>query len=135
MATLPTLPPLDGSLYLLPDLVDFNAEHNPDRPWAVFPKPDGSSEIASVTFSEFAKASHRVAHTARPLGAEHEGRDGEVVALVLQTDSILYIALLAGLIRAGLVVRHIATSLAPLISTTLSTNSRSQYPRETLLLR
>ncbi|KAJ3555784.1 hypothetical protein NM688_g2384 [Phlebia brevispora] len=102
MSTLPLFPPLDGSLNLLPGLVDWQAEHNPDRPWAIFPTPD-SQATTSVSFAEFAKASHRVAHAARPITQRADGRDGEVVAVLLQTDSILYIAVLAGLLRAGLV--------------------------------
>lgn len=116
MPSLPTFPPLDGTLTLLPGLVDFQAEHNPDLPWAKFPSPDSPTEIISVSFSEYAKASHRVAHAARPLGDGFEGRDGEVVAVLLQTDSLLYLAVLAGLARAGLVVRHIR-AFPPIMST------------------
>ena len=113
MAATSAFPPLDGSLNLLPGLLDWQAAHNPDRQWAVFPSPNSPSGTASISFSEYAKASHRVAHAARPVKQVNDGRHGQVVAVLIQTDSLLYLAVLAGLLRAGLVVRCILYSRDP----------------------
>ena len=104
MAFIQKLPPLDGSLNVLPGFVDFHAEHNPFDPWVKFPSRSEAGKVDCLTFQDFAEATHRVAHAMRPVGT---GRNGEVVAIVINCDAILYLALLAGLIRAGLVVRDV----------------------------
>ena len=101
MSDSPVLPPIDGSIpNVLPDLIDFHAEHNAERPWA-FLASDAESPIATVSFLEFAKATHRVAHALRP---NRTGPEREIVALLINCDNVMYLALLAGMIRAGLVV-------------------------------
>ncbi|CAL1703594.1 unnamed protein product [Somion occarium] len=94
------LPPLDGSITVLPGFVDFHAEHNPSRPWVKFPSAEHPGESTSVSFLEFAKATHSIAHTLRP---GRTGDDGEIVAVLIHCDNILYLALLAGMVRAGLI--------------------------------
>ncbi|PCH35038.1 acetyl-CoA synthetase-like protein, partial [Wolfiporia cocos MD-104 SS10] len=97
----PVLPPLDGSLSLIPGLVDFHAESNSTSPFFVFPFPDLSSDtLGSISFLEFAQATHRVAHSFRP---GRKGEEGAVIAIIVNCDTLLYHALVAGLIRAGLV--------------------------------
>lgn len=103
MTVTPTFPPLDGSIPVLPGFADFHAEHNPDLPWVVFPSPEDPTKTSSISFKQFAKATHRVAHAVRP--NRLEGKDGDVVGVVIHSDSILYIAVLVGLVRAGFVVR------------------------------
>lgn len=93
-------PPLDGSL-ILPEAVDFNAEHNPDVSVYVYAKDDGSDDIVEISQLEFSRACHRVAHTLRP---DREGVDGQVVAVIAVVDTILYQAIVVGIVRAGLVV-------------------------------
>ena len=95
-------PPLDGSIHELPGLVDFHAENNPDYPWVLLAMDtQAHASPKQITFLEFAKATHRVAHILRP---EDTGFEGEVVAVLVNCDTIIYLALLAGMIRAGLVV-------------------------------
>ncbi|KAH8102928.1 hypothetical protein BXZ70DRAFT_927267 [Cristinia sonorae] len=91
------LPPLDGSIPVLPGWVDFHAEYNPSSLWAVFPS-QGNTEVESITFFEYAQATHRVAHSLRP---NRSGKDGEIVAILIHCDSILYLALIVGMVRAG----------------------------------
>lgn len=93
------LPPLDGSRTVLPGLVDFNAENNPDSLFAAWPSSDAGT--TGISFSELADATHRIAHLLRP---GRQGQEGEVVAIVIHTDTILHCALFAGCVRAGLVV-------------------------------
>lgn len=99
----PLSPPLDGSIHVLPGLVDFHATHNADLPWALLAS-DAESPVSSVSFLEFAHATHRIAHALRPGRA---GAENEVVAILVNCDTILYLALVAGMVRAGLVVRDI----------------------------
>lgn len=96
------LPPLDGSIsHVLPGFVDFHAKYNPDRPCYVFPYPSlESDELRTTSYLEFAQATHRAAHHFRP---NREGPEGTVVALILNIDTLLYHAILVGLIRAGCV--------------------------------
>ena len=96
-----SLPPLDGTLPTLPDLADFHAKHNPDRPWFVFPSRDTPEQLVTITYRDMVQASHRVAHILRP---NREGLDREVVAVLLHTDTLLYNAVVLGLLRAGFVV-------------------------------
>ncbi|EKM52250.1 uncharacterized protein PHACADRAFT_211524 [Phanerochaete carnosa HHB-10118-sp] len=96
----PQLPPPDGSLPTLPQIADFHATHHPNSPWFLFPSKDSPQELVSVTYHEMVQASHRVAHIMRP---NREGPDGEVIALLLHTDTLLYVTVVHGLFRAGFV--------------------------------
>ncbi|GJE88919.1 acetyl-CoA synthetase-like protein [Phanerochaete sordida] len=92
---LPAFPPLDGSLPVIPGFIDFQAQHNGDRPWVLF--PSGSS-VDSVSYAEYCDATHRMAWALRPDGTR---ADGAVVAVIVHCDTVLYLALLSGLVRAG----------------------------------
>jgi len=94
-------PPLDGSLFF-PELLEYNAQHNPDHPFFVYPGGEGIGEIRKISHLEFHRACQRVAHSVRP-GRQGKGR--EVVAIVANCDTILYQALFMGVIYAGLIVR------------------------------
>ena len=93
-------PPLDGSL-LLPELLEFNAQHNPDVTFYVYDKP-GSSDLVSISHLDFYQASLRAAQKLRP---GHAGADKEVVALLGNFDALLFHTVFMGAIFAGLVVR------------------------------
>ncbi|KIP12189.1 hypothetical protein PHLGIDRAFT_371020 [Phlebiopsis gigantea 11061_1 CR5-6] len=95
-----TLPPLDGSLPTIPDVADYVASRSPDRPWFVFPSKDDPKESAQISCAEMVEASHRIAHILRP---GRKGPEREVIALLLNTDTVLYAAVLLGLLRAGFV--------------------------------
>ncbi|KAF7789161.1 hypothetical protein EIP86_000098 [Pleurotus ostreatoroseus] len=95
----PQLPPLDGSIPVLPGFLDFHAANNPDHPWALFPSVLGKGTQA-ISFSELAAATHRIAHAVRP---DREGVNGEVIALIIHCDTVLYVATLIGIVRAGFV--------------------------------
>lgn len=103
MSYKPLFPPLDGSVPPIPGFVDFQQKHNGDRPWILFPS---GATVSSISFSQFADATHRVAHAFAP---NMTRSNGEVVALIINCDTVLYVAMLAGLIRAGFVVRVYVT--------------------------
>lgn len=84
---------------MLPGFVDFHATHNADLPWALL-SAGPELPVQSVTFAQYARATHRIAHKLRP---ERAGKDKEVVAILINCDTILYLALIVGLVRAGLV--------------------------------
>lgn len=96
------IPPFDGSLTTLPEIADYIATGQyKDRPWFVFPARDAPQAPVELSFREVARASHRVAHIARPA---RDGPEREVVAMLLHTDTVLYVTALLGLFRAGFVV-------------------------------
>ncbi|KZT19320.1 acetyl-CoA synthetase-like protein [Neolentinus lepideus HHB14362 ss-1] len=95
----PAVPPLDGSLRVYPGFADFHHTHNPRRTCIQFARED-TGEIVRVTYAEFARASHRIA---RALRADGSLKTGEVVALIALCDTPMYMALLVGMTRAGLV--------------------------------
>nr|F8P9P5.2 RecName: Full=Adenylate-forming reductase Nps11; AltName: Full=Benzoic acid reductase; AltName: Full=Nonribosomal peptide synthase-like enzyme 11; Short=NRPS-like [Serpula lacrymans var. lacrymans S7.9]ANX99775.1 benzoic acid reductase [Serpula lacrymans] len=90
-------PPVDGSL-LFPEIIAFNAEHNSNVPFFVFPEDGSANGVVSISHLEFYRACHRVAHALRPNRA---GPDGEIIAIIAMTDTIQYFALLVGVIIAG----------------------------------
>ncbi|KIP07411.1 hypothetical protein PHLGIDRAFT_105771 [Phlebiopsis gigantea 11061_1 CR5-6] len=92
-----TFPPSDGSVSVIPGFVDFQAHHNADRPWVLFPS---GSPVGSISFREFADATHRVAHHFCP---DKRRVHGEVVALIINCDVVLYLAVVCGLVRAGFI--------------------------------
>jgi hypothetical protein len=62
------------------------------NPSDIYAHPE-SSEIVAITHLEFGRATHRAAHLMRP---NREGSDSEVVALIGQSDTISYHAILVG---------------------------------------
>ncbi|KAH9476002.1 putative NRPS-like protein biosynthetic cluster [Psilocybe cubensis] len=94
----PTAPPRDCSV-TLPEVVDFHIKNNPDYPVWIF-NEDGQSDITKVTYLEYGRACHRVAHKMRP---GRRGPEGELIAIVAFSDNLLYNAVSVGLIRAGMV--------------------------------
>lgn len=100
MSATPVFPPLDGSVPPLQGFVDFHARHNPDGEWARL-APEGDEPYIPVTWRQYANAINRVARVFRPDGTN---ANGELIAIVIHTDAILYLALILGLIRAGFIV-------------------------------
>ncbi|KAG0691850.1 putative aminoadipate reductase [Suillus ampliporus] len=92
-----TYPPLDGSLFL-PQLLEFNAQHNSDVTFFVYDKPE-SNELVSISHLDFYQACHRAAQEIRPGRA---GVDKEIVAVIGNADTLLYQTVFMGIIFAGL---------------------------------
>lgn len=97
-------PSLDGSI-TIPELLDFHSNHNAELPVYVF-SPDGTDETIEVSYLEFGRACERVAYALRPQ-TDALGGDKQVVAFIALADTIVYQAVTVGMMRAGLVVRHI----------------------------
>lgn len=94
----PECPPLDGS-FLFPDIIDFHMQRNAPLPIYVFPDTL-SGVLTYISYLEFGRATHRIAHALRP---GRIGMEGEVIAILVHTDTLLYTALIAGLMIAGFV--------------------------------
>ncbi|KAF7370103.1 Acetyl-CoA synthetase-like protein [Mycena sanguinolenta] len=89
-------PPLDCSLNLA-EIIDFHLAHESHSAMYAFADEDG--HITEVSHFEVARAAHRVAHLLRP---ERRGADGDVVAIVALADVLVYDAIVAGCLVAGL---------------------------------
>ncbi|KAJ3715279.1 hypothetical protein DFJ43DRAFT_1007325 [Lentinula guzmanii] len=87
----------DESQLNLPDLLDFNLKHNAAFPLYVYPSVD-SSTIVEIKMLEFVRAAHRIGNIV--LG---NSQPGDVVAIVANVDTILYTALITGIMKSGLV--------------------------------
>jgi len=92
-------PPTDGTI-TLPETIDFHRKYNPSLPIYVY-NEDGTSIITEITHLEYGRACDRVARHLQP-GRKVSQR--EVVAIVALADTLLYHALIVGVMRAGLIV-------------------------------
>jgi len=104
---------MDGSLPAVWGLLDWRGEHTPDDPWMTYPTSDSGSpeESASLTFSDGALASHRVAYGLRM--ARVSDQEGLVVAVLLNTDALHYALLLTGMMRAGMIPLPLSNKTPP----------------------
>lgn len=118
-------PPIDGSLSSLLEFADYQATHHGELPWLIYPAQPSSNNLAAVSFAEMVSASHRIAHAIRP---RQEGAEGRVMAVILHTDAVVYVAVLLGVLRAGFVVR---TPLKRPSTRANSRGSRIRYRRAT----
>ncbi|KAJ7446338.1 hypothetical protein FB451DRAFT_1055265 [Mycena latifolia] len=81
----------------------FYFQTDPTHPSFVYAKPDPSEEIVSITSLEFARATHRAAQVLRP----------NRVAILVLADTLLYQALIIGLMAANLVHFPISPRKSP----------------------
>lgn len=85
----------------LPRLLQFHYEHNPEQPLFIYDGHSDSDDLTEIKYLEFIRASHRASHLIRPPGS---GVNRQVVAVVALLDTLVYTAVVAGLMQAGLVV-------------------------------
>jgi acyl-CoA synthetase (AMP-forming)/AMP-acid ligase II len=83
------------------ELIDYYAEHNPDHSFNVFPGAADGDALSRISFLEFGRAAQRFARAIYP---DAPVKKREVVGLLVNADSIMWTAALAGLIRAGVTV-------------------------------
>ncbi|KAJ6613061.1 amp-CoA ligase [Mycena sp. CBHHK59/15] len=84
---------------LIPDVVTLNSETNPSGPFYVYLNPE-SNQIVTITHREFGRATHRAANILCPNG---QGPSSRVVAVIALSDTVLYHAILVGLMTADLI--------------------------------
>ncbi|KAG6902725.1 hypothetical protein C0995_012389 [Termitomyces sp. Mi166 len=109
MSDAPVIPALVET-FLISDALEFNMAHNAAQPFYIFADSSAPSGTRTITHLEFGRAAHRAAHLLRP---NRHGVDGEVVALILHADTVLYQATVAGLIVAGCVPLAISPRNSP----------------------
>ncbi|KAJ6611012.1 hypothetical protein B0H10DRAFT_1953401 [Mycena sp. CBHHK59/15] len=85
---------------LIPEAVTSNSQTNPGGLFYTFAELEPSTEVINITHLEFGRATHRAAQILRP---NREGSDGQVVAFIALSDTVLYHAILVGLITANLI--------------------------------
>ncbi|KAJ7604467.1 hypothetical protein FB45DRAFT_1070376 [Roridomyces roridus] len=93
----------------LPGLLSRNAEQRPQDPFYVYADVENDS-IVTITQLEFSCATHRAAHLLRP---NRSGQDGKVVAIIAESDTILYHAVFLGLMTANFVPFPISPRNSP----------------------
>ncbi|QRV80473.1 acetyl-CoA synthetase-like protein [Ceratobasidium sp. AG-Ba] len=115
-------PPTDGSVPLN-HIVDFHLRYNPQCPWVVLAATEDRPEVA-VTYEQLAHAVHRAAHIINPGASIPQGTN---VGILATADTIVYLTLILGISRAGLVPFPISprTQLAGI--THLLTKSHTPY--------
>ena len=97
-----TYPPSDIPLNIV-EVLDFHTKHNPSASIYTFSE-DGKPGHTEISFLEFGRAVHRVAHHIRPAGTTIVNR--ETIAFVALSDSLLYQAVTLGIAKAGYIVRR-----------------------------
>ncbi|KAF8193608.1 hypothetical protein K438DRAFT_1720091 [Mycena galopus ATCC 62051] len=93
----------------IPQVVAQNCEANPSGSFYIYAIP-GASETVTITHLEFGRATHRAASILRP---QREGSDGQVIAVLALADTVLYHALLVGLMAADLIPFPISPRNSP----------------------
>ncbi|KAF9018354.1 acetyl-CoA synthetase-like protein [Hymenopellis radicata] len=111
-------PPLDGSLSM-PEIIEWNGQHNRDHPVFVYPFGDA---IRSILWPEFSSAMKFVAHkiTSSCKITSDASEVAPVVAILASTDVISYQTLFFGIMRADCIPfpispRNSATAVAHLL--------------------
>jgi len=95
-----TYPSLELNSQLnLPDILDFNLTNNPNHPIFVFPNDASPGTLTEISMLEYVRACHRAGNAVRS-----STQPGDVIAVIANLDSIVYSALVVGIMKAGLVV-------------------------------
>ena len=122
------LPPTDGSVPF-ENIIDFHLEHNPKHTWAILAGIDENPSI-SINYEQFAYAVHRAAHIVNPNG---QVPSGTKIGILVSADSMVYIALILGAMRAGLVVSRKLIGPKQHIHINVQSHSRSHPERKLLV--
>jgi acyl-CoA synthetase (AMP-forming)/AMP-acid ligase II len=117
------LPPTDGSLPLN-SVVDFHLKHNPQHPWAILSATDDTPEV-TVTYAQLAHAVHHAAHIVNPNASLPQGTK---VGILATADTIVYLTLILGVLRAGLIVSLVLDTWIALICLYLAVPYFTSYP-------
>ncbi|KIK57240.1 hypothetical protein GYMLUDRAFT_229544 [Collybiopsis luxurians FD-317 M1] len=88
------------------DILDFNLEHNPSHTVFVFPNDAGG--LTKISMLEYVRACHRAGNYVRA-----STQPGDVIGVIANVDTIVYSALIVGMIKAGLVPFPISPRNSP----------------------
>ncbi|KAF7358663.1 Non-canonical non-ribosomal peptide synthetase FUB8 [Mycena sanguinolenta] len=93
----------------IPQVVAHNCEVNSSGSFYIYAEPS-SGELVTITQLEFGRATHRAA---RLVQHHSESSDGQVVAIIALSDTVLYHAVLVGLMTAKLIPFPISPRNSP----------------------
>ncbi|KAI3612070.1 nonribosomal peptide synthetase [Moniliophthora roreri] len=93
-----------GVLYAYPPASSFDTKVQA-RPLPV--------EYDEITYLEFGRAVHRAAHLVRPKPSPNDGSDGQVIAILAYSDTLVYNTVIMGLMTANLVPLPISPRNSP----------------------
>jgi acyl-coenzyme A synthetase/AMP-(fatty) acid ligase len=82
----------------VPELIDYYLEHHPDETFAIYPGEKVGDELCRISYLEFARATHRCARAMFP---DAPAKEKEVIGVIVNADSLMWITAIAGIIRAG----------------------------------
>ncbi|KAG7451555.1 acetyl-CoA synthetase-like protein [Guyanagaster necrorhizus] len=117
-------PPLDGSL-TYPEIFDYNAQHSPDHPVFQFYEQD---HIQKITWSEVTKAIHAAGRVVRDHVTRTDYMDSApIVGVLANADSITFLTVVSGIIRAGYTAFPISTRNSPAAIAHLLGSTRCKY--------
>ncbi|KAF8601148.1 acetyl-CoA synthetase-like protein [Ceratobasidium sp. AG-I] len=104
-------------------VTDFHLDKNPNFPFAIlYDVVSGSQTV--VTYEQLARAVHHVAHILSPNGAIPQGTS---IGILVSTNTLTYVALVLGAMRAGLVPFPISPRTPVAGIAHLCTESRTSY--------
>ncbi|KIK57239.1 hypothetical protein GYMLUDRAFT_247199 [Collybiopsis luxurians FD-317 M1] len=89
------------------DILDFNLEHNPNHTVFVFPNDAGG--LTKISMLEYVRACHRAGNYVRA-----STQPGDVIGVIANVDTIVYSALIVGMIKAGFVPFPISPRNSPI---------------------
>lgn len=96
------IPSLEG-YPTLHELSDAQAARHPDRPFYSYTNDDAPDTLIEISHLELNRATHRAAAKMSELPG-YDAAARQVVAIVASTDTLVYVALFLGALRAGFVV-------------------------------
>ncbi|KAJ7496400.1 putative aminoadipate reductase [Mycena latifolia] len=110
MSSSDSSPRAESLSMLLAEVVSHNSETTPEAPLYVCAAPTPSTDTVTITHLEFARATHRAAQILRP---NRQGSNREVVAVIALSDTLLFHAVVVGLVTANLIPFPISPRNSP----------------------
>ncbi|TFK50162.1 putative aminoadipate reductase [Heliocybe sulcata] len=104
-----TLLPTDGTVSFA-ELVDIRLEKNPESVYSIVAPDDPGRDATRISMLEWCRAIHRLAYALRP---QPDFQSREVVALILNCDTIMYATAVMAVMRAGFVAYPMSNRNSP----------------------
>ncbi|KAI0795718.1 hypothetical protein C8Q75DRAFT_711913 [Abortiporus biennis] len=96
--------------HTIPELCDWNAQHNPEYPLFVYnDNESGKDVLKTIPWKKAIRGIHRAAQSVYTKVQQTAGSSPQVIAILAQSDTVTYSCLLLGLMRSG----NIAFPISP----------------------
>ncbi|KAI0795664.1 acetyl-CoA synthetase-like protein [Abortiporus biennis] len=92
------------SAYTIPELCDWNAQHNPEHPMFLYSDNESEKDVLkTILWKEAVRGIHRAANSVYTKTHQTPGSSPgpQVIAILAQSDSVTYSCLLLGLLRSS----------------------------------